>query len=134
MNPLEPAQLTVVIGSVANLALALWRAWSLQRLPEPPRAATARDRTAHASMMLSGYRQVFTFLIFGAISLLHAEAMLTTAIGFTLSVAITLLLLLRAFEHLFVPELRRQRDFVDLSLSLVGATFYGWAAAMNRGF
>lgn len=124
------AQLAVVVAALATLGLALWRALALQRLVQqrrPPGAA----RAAQASAVLLGYRQVFTLLIFGAISLLPAEAMVSTALGFTLVIAIGLTLLLRAFEHLFVPEVRVTRDYLDLSLCLLGATFYGWAAATS---
>jgi hypothetical protein len=127
------AEFAVTIGALACLGLALRQIVTLGKtLPHSTSAAQDRNSANRRSAVLMGYRQVFTLLIFGFASLLHPQEMVTTTLGFTFSVAFALFLLLRAYEHLSVPELRRTRDYLDLSLSLLAATFYGWAAALNR--
>jgi hypothetical protein len=127
---IRPAVFALLTGAMATLLLAVWRAYALQLASRGSRTALQTRLFSQSPAALSAYRQVFTLLIFGSVSLLHAEAMVTTALGFSLSLAIGLFLLLKAFEHLFIPDMRRSRDYVDLSLSLVGATFYGWAVAL----
>jgi hypothetical protein len=85
-------------------------------------------KMSRASAALMIYRQIFVFLAFGFISLLHERELSTTPLGFTLLIIMALFLLLKAGEHIFVKELRQERVHLEFALALAGGASYLWAA------
>src|SRR5688572_20623802 len=124
----ESAELAVVLGGLANLGLALVRMFGLQGQGAQLDKLPGRAAMSRTSMVLMIYRQMFVFFAFGALSLLHARELASTPLGFTLVVTMALFLLLKAGEHIYVPEVRRERLRFEFALAVVGGAAYVWAA------
>ena len=119
--------IAIVVGGVAYLGLALVRLLGLHALVSRPDKVPMRVGMSRSSAALMIYRQIFVFLAFGAISLLHAGELATTALGFTTVLIMALFLLLKAGEHIYVPEIRQERLHFEFALALIGGASYLWA-------
>jgi len=124
----KSAEVAIILGGMANLGLAVVRIYGLHILVTRPDKAPVQGPMSRRSAVLMIYRQIFLFLAFGSVSLLHADELATTPLGFTLVVTMALLLLLKAGEHIYVPEIRQERLHFEFALAIIGGAAYVWAA------
>jgi hypothetical protein len=126
------SELAITLGGVAYVALALVRIFGMHALTTRPEQAAAPQGMSRQNALLMIYRQIFIFLAFGSVSLLHATELATTRLGFTLVVTMALFLLLKAGEHVYAVEVRRQRLHLEFALALLGGAAYVWAVTGAR--
>lgn len=71
----------------------------------------------------------FVFLIFSYISLVHTQALLSSSLGQSLLVLITLFWLFRAIEQVVFFKLKHWGSIIFLLVFIIGSLLYGVPAA-----
>lgn len=75
----------------------------------------------------------FVFLIFAYVSFFHAEGLLSTSLGHTMLLLISVFWLLRAVEQVVSFRLRAAPSAVIFIVFVVGVVLYGWPWLAVRG-
>jgi len=120
-------EVLVKIGGIYSLAFAVFHLffWRLFNWKEELRRLSPLNR---AIMQVLNLCLTFVFLIFGYISLAHAQELISTSLGQSLLVLIALFWLARALEQIIFFKLRHWGSWIFLLIFLGGTALYAYAA------
>ena len=121
------AETFIRVGGLYNIAFALFHLlfwWLFNWKEDLPKLS----RLNEAFMQVLNLCVVFTFLIFGYISLAHTRELLVTPLGRALLMLIALFWLARAIEQVFFFERDDWGSWVFVGLFLVGTGLYAYPA------
>jgi len=113
----------IKVGSFYNLMFAIYHClfWKIFNWDEELKKIDFLNR---AIMQVLNLCLTFCFLIFSYISFFHTAELLTTALGHTLLVGISIFWLLRAIEQVLFFKLKHWLSIIFLFTFIAGAALY----------
>jgi len=113
----------IIIGGFYNLAFAVFHLlfWKIFKWDSELRKLNFLNR---AIMQVLNLCLTFCFLVFSYISFFHTSELLTTSLGHTLLVGISIFWLLRAIEQVLFFKLKHWSSMVFLLTFIIGAIIY----------
>lgn len=117
----------IIAGGFYNIILILFHLmfWRIFNWPDSLRALNFINR---ATIQVLNISLTFIFIIFSYISFVHTQELLTTPLGHSLLVLITILWLARAVQQVAFYKLRHWGSWAFTVFFLIGAGLYGLPA------
>lgn len=116
-------EILIISGGIFNIAFAVFHLlfWKIFNWQSDLRNLTFINRNI---MQILNLCLTFTFLIFAYLSLFHTEELLSTSLGHSILVLISIFWLLRALEQVWFFTLKKSVSIAFFVFFLFGATIY----------
>jgi len=116
-------EILIISGGIFNIAFAVFHLlfWKIFDWQSDLRNLTFINRNI---MQILNLCLTFTFLIFAYLSLFHTEELLSTSLGHSILVLISIFWLLRALEQVWFFTLKKSVSIAFFVFFLFGATIY----------
>ena len=114
----------IIAGGIYNIVLIMFHLmfWQLFKWPE---TLDALNYVNKATIQVLNISITFIFFIFSYISFVHTQELLTTPLGHSLLLLISVLWLFRAAQQIFFYKLKHKASVGLTVFFLIGAVLYG---------
>jgi hypothetical protein len=116
-----------IIGGVLALVLALVSYNGARLAAKGTDPAVPKLPYSAEGMTLMGRSNLFAPALFGLISLVHAEALVSTALGASLCLGMCVYFVLKGWGYMRAPEMREFKPYIGTYLAFGSAASYAIA-------